>query len=114
MIEKCTWGAMIIHGHKYTSDLMIFPDGTIKDSWWRSRGHRLTRDDIGELLAAGPEIIVAGTGVYGLMKPEASLKQQLEQEGIELVCLKTKPAVEAFNQIVQSARKVAGCFHLTC
>ena len=114
MIDQCKWGTMIIQGNRYDSDLKVFPDGTVKGSWWRRRGHRLSLADIGDLLAAGPEIFVVGTGVYAMMKPEAELQAHMSQKGIELLCLKTQQAAEAFNQAYHSGRKAAGCFHLTC
>jgi hypothetical protein len=46
MIQSTSFGTMTIDGRTYTSDLFIFPDGTVKDGWWRRRGHVLGVDDI--------------------------------------------------------------------
>jgi len=73
IIETTSFGLIVIDGKKYTTDLIIYPDGRVKDSWWRKSGHRLSIDDIGELVASAPEVIVIGTGVNGLMEPVGGL-----------------------------------------
>ena len=114
MIDHCAFGAMTIKGRRYTSDLLVFPGGRVADHWRRDSSHRLTMKDIQELLAAGPEIIIAGTGIFGRMKAEAGLEAALSDMGIEWIAVRTKAAVERFNTEFQRQRKVGGCFHLTC
>ncbi len=114
MIEGCSFGAMIINGRKYNKDLIIYPDGKIEDGWWRSRGHRLNAADIQRLIESGPEVIVAGTGVFGRMKPADGLAAHLEEMGIAFVALPNKKAMARFNSEQRAGRKVGGCFHLTC
>ncbi len=105
---------MTIRGRTYTSDLIIFPDGRVVDSWRRGGGHRLALEDISELVTARPQVIVAGTGIYGLMRPEEDLKHSLAQHHIQLQAVRTKSAAKAFNEAIQAGLKVGGCFHLTC
>ena len=114
MIESCAFGRMTIDGRTYSSDLLIFPNGRVADSWWRAEGHRFTQADLVNLIAAQPDILVAGTGIYGLAKIDSELRSCLTRDGIELVAVRTKKAVQAFNLALQQGRKVAGCFHLTC
>lgn len=114
MIESSAFGAMTIGGRTYSSDLLIYPDGRVEDSWWRAKGHRFCQGDLESLIAAEPEIIVAGTGVYGLAKIDPGLSDALSGAGIELIALRTKKAAQAFNLALEQGRKVAGCFHLTC
>lgn len=113
MIENCTFGAMVIDGKRYTSDLIIFPDGRVKDSWRRKSGHRLSIDDIQGLIESGPEIIVAGMGASGLMRPEKMLENFLSQKGIEFKQASNRKAIELYNEVF-SRKKVGACFHLTC
>ncbi len=68
MIEKCNFGKIVVEGRTYDSDLWIFPDRRVQDSWWRKDGHRLRREDISALIATRPEILVVGTGIYGRMR----------------------------------------------
>ena len=114
MIEQCAFGSMVINQQTYKSDLMILPDGRVVGNWRRAAGHRLTYDDIADLAACKPDIIVAGTGIYGLMRLKRDLAETLTAQGIELVSARTKAAAKEFNRLIQTARKVAACFHLTC
>ncbi len=44
--------------------------------------HSLTVDDIKGLIDAGSELIIAGTGASGMMKPESGLEAYLAGKGI--------------------------------
>ncbi|MBA3018653.1 MAG: hypothetical protein KJ550_06565 [Proteobacteria bacterium] len=113
MIESYAFGSMVVDGRKITSDLIIYPDGRIEVSWWRKAGHRLASDDIGELIRSGPDVIIAGTGSSGLMKPEKELEEVLQQKGIEFISVLTRKAVKIYNDL-SSEKNVGACFHLTC
>ena len=65
---------MVVDGQTYTSDLIIFPE-KIKDSWWRKSGHRLCLEDLEDVFQEKPEVLVIGTGFYGLMKTEEEVKR---------------------------------------
>jgi hypothetical protein len=114
MIDQCAFGSMRIGGRVYRSDLMIFPDGRVQEGWRRAEGHRLSMSDLGQVLAAEPMVIVAGTGIFGRVRLEADLVEQLSLRGIRLVARRTKTAAQEFNGLRLSELKLAGCFHLTC
>lgn len=114
MIEKTTFGSMTIKGRIYTSDLLIFPDGSVADHWWRAKGHRLTLADITVLVDQGPALIIAGMGIYGRMKAEKGLQEALADKGIELITAWTKAAADHFNMVARKQSNAAACFHLTC
>lgn len=113
MIDLFGFGSMAIDGRKYTSDLIIFPDGHVRDGWWRSRGHVLTRTDVHTLVEAGSEMIIAGTGIYGRMQPEPGLEKTLGKLGIEFMAGPNDQAVTWFNNRVLTT-KMGACFHLSC
>lgn len=113
MIESCEFGIIVIDGKKYTSDLIIYPDSHTEDGWRRKSGHALSCDDIGKLIESGPEVIVAGTGVSGLMKPEKELEQLLSQKGIEFISEPNQEAIKIYNDLL-SEKRIGACFHLTC
>ena len=81
-IDNFEFGSIVIDGKRYTSDLIIYPDGRVVTSWRRKRGHRLSGDDIVELVDSQPEVIIAGTGVSGLVKPEKELQETLQKKSI--------------------------------
>lgn len=114
MIESSAFGRMTIDGRTYISDLFIFPDGHVQDGWWRRRGHALGVDDIMALVAGSPDLIVAGTGTSGRMRPEADLSPFLSEKGIEFIAEPNSRAIPIYNQKVTMGLKVGACFHLTC
>ena len=113
MIESYAFGSIVVDGRKFTSDLIIYPDGRIEASWWRKSGHRLASDDIHKLINSKPEVIIAGTGSSGLMKPEKELEKALQQKGIQLIAAPSKKAIKMYNDL-SSKKNVGACFHLTC
>ena len=114
MIEECRFGSMTIEGRRFGTDLMIFPDGRIQDGWRRAAGHRLCLADIDELVAAQPQVLVVGSGIFGRMKPAPDLEQLLNQKGIRMLMARTKAAAQLFNDTRMARTMVGGCFHLTC
>ena len=113
MIESYSFGSIVVDGKKFTSDLIIYPDGHIDASWWRKSGHKLASEDISELIKSEPEVIIAGTGSSGLMKPERELEKLLQQRGIEFISVLSRKAVKIYNDL-SSKKNVGACFHLTC
>jgi len=112
MIESYTFGRMEIKGQAYTSDLILFPD-KINDSWWRETGHKLSLQDIEDVFRENPEILVIGTGFYGIMEVGEDVKEAAQSKGITLIIEKTENAVQRYNEI-SSEKKTIGAFHLTC
>lgn len=112
-IESYSFGRMLINGSLYTKDVLILPDGSIVSPWWRKQGHMLVTDDLAELLAAGPEIIICGTGAMGVLQPAAELKKYLAAHNIAFIAQKSAKAVETYNHMSDTG-KTGGCFHLTC
>jgi len=112
MIDSYVFGRMIISGKAYTSDLILFPD-RILSSWWRKAGHRLCLEDLRDVLEKDFDVLVVGTGYFGLMKVEEEVFEHARSYGIHLLIEKTKKAVEAFNHLC-AQKKTIGAFHLTC
>ena len=112
IIDSYRFGLIVVNGKHYTSDLIVFPD-RVKDNWWRKTGHELCLDDLSEVVAEKPEVLVVGTGASGLMKVLSEVKQSLEAGGIKLIAKPTNEACTLYNQLCQSQRVVAA-LHLTC
>ncbi len=113
IIEAFRFGLIVINGKRYTSDLKIYPDGTIMEFWVRKSGHKLCRDDIKDLIGRKPDVIVSGTGINGLMVPDEKLKAFLCEQEIQFFVEPNRKAIEIFNEL--SVRfKIGACFHLTC
>lgn len=111
-IDSYQFGEIVIDGKTYRSDLLVFPDRVI-DSWWRKKGHLLQFEDLTPVLEANPEVLVVGTGYFGIMAVPPGLKQQISGAGIEVCDARTKQAVCIFNSLVGQKRVIAA-LHLTC
>ncbi len=114
MINSYSFGHIEVDGGKFDTDIIIYPDGRVEDSWWRKSGHTLALEDIADLVAAGPDVIIAGTGSSGMMNPEPGIETELARKGIILELLPTKRAIERYNALAREEKKVGACFHLTC
>lgn len=112
MIESYAFGRMEFQGRTYTSDLILFPD-RVQESWWRETGHRLSLRDIEDVFHESPEVLIIGSGFYGLMKVEEEVKEQTRTQGIMLIVEKTQKAVQSYNELAPK-KKTIGAFHLTC
>ena len=112
-IDAYSFGSIVIDGEKHTSDVIVYPDGRVEDSWWRTGGHRLSAEDIPALIESAPDVIVAGTGAEGMMEPDRELVKLLYDRGVEFRVMKSKKAAEEYNRL-SGKKKVGACFHLTC
>ena len=88
MIGSYRFGRVVVGGVKYTRDLIIFP-GHVKSDWWRVEGHRLRVEDLKDVVVFDPEVLVVGTGAFGLMKVTDEAEKALAERGIQLVARKT-------------------------
>ena len=113
VIEDYAFGRMTVDGRLYTSDLMILPDGTVSVGWWRRRGHAVGTADLGPILPSRPAILIIGTVASGMMRPDATLADDLAGMGIRMVAIPTAEAVKKFNAR-DASTPCAAAFHLTC
>lgn len=113
MIDSYSFGSIVVDGKRYTQDIIVFP-GKVKEKWWRKEGHSLSLEDLEEVIEFSPEILVVGTGYFGVMKVPEEVKEALKRKGISVIVEKTKQAVETFNRLFKEGKKVVGAFHLTC
>lgn len=115
MIEHYDFGFIVIDGKRFTSDVIVFPERVV-DGWWRKEGHKLHIEDLRVVLNSEPklQILVVGTGYNGLLKVSPEVNETLKAHGIELIVQPTKEATQTFNKLLNSGKRVAGAFHLTC
>lgn len=111
-IESYEFGKMVIDGRSYTSDLILFQD-RVEGGWWRREGHRLSIEDLKEIVKAKPEVLIVGTGNSGLMKIPNDTADFLQSKGVKLIAEPTKKAAELYNKLPKK-EKVVAAFHLTC
>jgi len=113
MIENYNFGKILINGKEYNSDLIIFKDH-IYDNWWRKEGHNLCIDDVKEIINKKPDILIIGTGFFGLMKVPKELIENIKLSGIKQVMVeKTGDACTEYNKLYKD-KNIIAAFHLTC
>lgn len=111
-IDDYSFGRMVINKKTYTSDVIVYPDW-VDPSWWRKQGHYLQEEDLADIVAAKPDVLVVGTGSSGVMQVPEKTQQYLSSMGIKVFIDKTDKAVVIFNNQPKN-KKVIGAFHLTC
>lgn len=109
-INSYEFGRIIIENKTYTNDIILLGKD-VKPKWWREKGHNLIKEDLKGVIEYKPELLIVGTGAYGMMKISSNLSKQLN---IKIESYPTKDAVKKYNQEIKSDKKIAGAFHLTC
>ncbi len=112
MVDSYSFGRIVISGKTYTSDPIIYPD-RIDPSWWRKTGHNLCLEDISNIFHENFEVLIIGTGYFGLMRVAEEVIQHAKSQGFEIFIEKTKNAVDEFNRISEQKKTIAA-LHLTC
>jgi len=118
-IEHYSFGNITIDGKAYISDVIIYPE-RVDSSWWRKEGHNLHVEDFKDIVKAKPDILVIGTGTYGVMRVPREIVTYLASQGIKVHTLRTGEAVDLFNNLQSKtggggkAEVVIAALHLTC
>jgi hypothetical protein len=112
MIDAYDFGRIVIDGTAFKNDVIIFP-GRVDDNWWRKDGHVLHIEDVESIVKEEPEVLIVGTGKYGVMTVPSQTRAYIESNGIELISVPTDHACKVYNK-VSKAKKVVAALHLTC
>lgn len=113
MITSYEFGKVVIDGNTYTRDVIV-SEGGVDATWWRRESHALGLADLEPVLAAKPEVIVVGTGMYGVLEVLPEVRAELAKRGIELIAVPTGEACSLYNALVKKGRRVVAALHLTC
>lgn len=111
-VEYYGFGVIRLDGKEFRRDVIVY--GDFVKEWWRKEGHRVQLEDIGDIISLKPEVVVIGTGYYGVVKVDREVIDKLKEEGIEVVCEESRKAVETYNKLLKEGKKVALAIHLTC
>jgi hypothetical protein len=114
MIDEYNFGMVSVGGYSYGKDLIILPDQVI-ENWRRESGHKLALGDIREALESQPyDVLVIGTGKFGLLHLASDFKAYLAQNDIIYFAETTDKAIDRYNALTTAGKRVIGAFHLTC
>jgi polyphosphate kinase 2 (PPK2 family) len=112
MIDQFEFGAIVIDGRSYESDVIIFPDGTV-EQWQAKDEHVLRPKDVKRLVKARPEAVIVGLGTVGNLRVRPQVEKRLQEIGVEIMTFKTTKACETYKEL-RGQRRVAALLHITC
>lgn len=116
-IETFDFGYIVIDGKKYSRDVYIFPDGSVKQrkgGFLKFGSHVVKKAEVEELLKARPQVVVVGTGTNGKAKLASDADLILKEAKIELLVLPSREAVQKLNLLAQEGKQVSALVHITC
>jgi hypothetical protein len=117
-IDFCGWGKIKIGTQEF--DQVIISQGkAIRRQVEKLEEIFGTTHQIGEweerlLLAGNPEVIIIGSGQFGVLKVSEELKKKLEKSKAKVEVLLTPKAVSEFNRLVFEGKRVNALIHTTC
>ena len=109
-ISEYSFGRIVIESNIYVDDIILLGK-KIKPKWWRKSGHSLIKEDLEDVIEYEPDLLIIGTGSYGMMNIPSSLSKKLN---FEVIAYPTNKAVIKYNQEIKGETRIAGAFHLTC
>lgn len=112
-IEHYSFGSLTVNGNIFKTDIIVFPDRVL-NNWVRQEGHLVSVDDLEDVCAFHPEVLIIGTGAYGSLRVPPRVKSRLFDENIEVIDMPTEQACHVFNKFTEQGKKAVGAFHLTC
>lgn len=116
-VDSLSFGSIVVSGEKHRRDVILLPGGALKHrrgGFWIFGSHSIKRYEIEELVEAGAEEIVVGTGTNAKAGLSNEAKAYVEQAQLQLHSLPSYEAVPVFNRMVDQGKKVAALVHITC
>jgi len=116
-IDSFSFGSIVVDGKKYRRDLILFPDGTVKQrkgGLWIFGDHNIKKEEIEELFQAGAEVALVGIGTSSKARVSDAARKYVQEANLDLSILPSSEAVEKWNQMLDQGKKVAALIHITC
>jgi len=116
-VDSFSFGSITVGGKKYRRDLILLPDGTVKQrkgGFWIFGSHSIKREEVEELFSAGAEEVVVGTGTNAKAGLSGEAKEYIEQSRLQIHTLPSYEAVSEFNRMIDTGKRIAAIIHITC
>jgi len=116
-IDATSFGSITIEGRTIHNDVVLGLDGTVgKRKKQLSKkvygtSHTVSLEEAKHVYEKGAEVLIVGTGQYGLVKLSDEAADYLSKHGCHVTALPTPEAIRAWNN---AEGKVIGLFHVTC
>jgi hypothetical protein len=112
MIDGYKFGEFVIDKKVYKSNVELV--GTLVKIHRYLPDHELSLDDFTSLVNSKPEVIIIGTGAYGVVKPPKTIIDFIEKQKIKVIVQKTGDACKTYNEMLKQGKKVVALLHNTC
>jgi hypothetical protein len=116
-IDSFNFGFIVVDNKQYAYDVIILPDGTVKERDSRKGrlgSHSIARSEIEALTRLEPDMILIGTGVEGMARLAHDAEFYLLKPDLNLTLLPSPQIVKKYNQYIDDGEKVAALIHVTC
>lgn len=117
-IDGFNYGFIVIDGKQYGYDVVILPDGTVRErepGKGRIGSHSITKNQLEPLARANPEVIIVGTGVNSMAKLSADAQVWQQKTGnLKILAMSSPEAVQEFNKLATEGKRVAALIHVIC
>ena len=112
-IDGTGFGWISVDNVLYNHDIIIFPDGNIKNRYEGFKGdnHILSKEEAEKVINSSAEIIVVGTGQSGGLSIPEETRQFFSKQNIKMIAELTSKAIVTFNN---TTGKKCALFHTTC
>jgi hypothetical protein len=116
-IEATSFGSITIDGQKIEKDVILRLDGSVKKRKKKlskriyGTSHTISLDEAKHVYEEGAELLIIGTGQYGLVHLSEEAQAYLEKHNCRTKLASTPDAIGIWNK---AQGKVIGLFHVTC
>jgi len=111
VIDATSFGSITISGKKYDHDVYVFWDGTVER---RVGDHTVPTRQMEYIVKKRPEIIIIGTGQFGIVRVPSESEKLAKEQNIEVAKARTPQAIGIFNEAMKQGKRVSAIIHVTC
>lgn len=115
--DELTFGSIVIEGKKYSRDILIFVEDTVrklKGGFLMFGRHEIKIRGLEELSHGQPEVITVGTGTDGAAHIAAQAESWAKANSVSLLVQPSYDAIVRLSELAEQNKKVAGLIHITC
>ena len=115
-VDKLSFGSIIIDGKKFSRDVLIFSDGTVKKrkgGFLMFGSHNIKKGEIEELAQGNPETIIVGTGTNARAHLAPGVENWAREKNLSLIVQPSYEAVTKLSELIDQRKKVAALIHIT-
>jgi len=116
-IEAASFGSITIDGREIENDVILRLDGSVEKRKKKlskriyGTSHTISLDEARHVYEEGAELLIVGTGQYGLVSLSEEAQAYLEKHNCQTKLAATPDAIRLWNK---AKGKVIGLFHVTC